>query len=85
MRPFSGDWPTAVDVAQGGGFRFSVLGGLHVVDSYNLTFLYRDHLYKKWLYYLIKPSVSWQNENDWAADYSLVLGIDILIYGTKER
>ena len=73
------------DVAQGGGFRFSVLGGLHIIESYNLTFLYRGHLYKDWLYYLIKPSVSWQNENDWAANYSLILGIDILIYGTKER
>jgi hypothetical protein len=75
----------ASDVAQGGGFRFSVLGGLHIVESYNLTFLYRDHLYKGWLYYVIKPSVSWQDENDWAANYSLILGIDILIYGTKER
>lgn len=73
------------DVAQGGGFRFSVLGGLHIIESYNLTFLYRDHLYKQWLYYLIKPSVSWQNENDWEPNYSLILGIDILIYGTKER
>jgi len=73
------------DVAQGGGFRFSVLGGLHIIESYNLTFLYRDHLYKQWLYYLIKPSVSWQDENDWEANYSLILGVDILIYGTKER
>ena len=73
------------DVARGGGFRFSVLGGLHIVQSYNLTFLYRDHLYKQLLYYLIKPSVSWQDENDWQANYSLILGIDILIYGTKER
>jgi hypothetical protein len=73
------------DVAQGGGFRFSVLGGLHIIESYNLTILYRGHLYKQWLYYLIKPGVSWQSENDWAANYSLVLGVDILIYGTKER
>lgn len=73
------------DVAQGGGFRFSVLGGLHIIESYNLTFLYRDHLYKQWLYYVIKPSVSWQDENDWAANYSLILGVDILLYGTKER
>jgi len=73
------------DVARGGGFRFSVLGGLHIIESYNLTFLYRGHLYKEWLYYLIKPNVSWQDENDWEANYSLILGIDILIYGTKER
>ena len=75
----------ASDVAQGGGLRFSVLGSLHIIESYNLTFLYRNHLYKDWLYYLIKPTVSWQDENDWAANYSLILGIDILIYGTKER
>jgi len=75
----------ASDVAQGGGFRFSVLGGLHIIESYNLTFLYRDHLYKDWLYYVIKPSVEWQDENDWAANFSLILGVDILIYGTKER
>lgn len=73
------------DVARGGGFRFSVLGSLHIVESYNLTFLYRGHLYKQWLYYVIKPSVSWQDENDWQANYSLTLGIDMLIYGTKER
>ncbi|MFA5042529.1 MAG: hypothetical protein WC381_01630 [Kiritimatiellia bacterium] len=73
------------DVARGGGFRFSVLGGLRIVESYNLTFLYRGHLYKQWLYYLIKPNVSWQEANDWKANYSLILGIDMLIYGTKER
>ncbi|MFH1476563.1 MAG: hypothetical protein ABIH24_03600 [Verrucomicrobiota bacterium] len=73
------------DVARGGGFRFSVLGSLHIVESYNLTFLYRGHLYKQWLYYLIKPGISWQHENDWAADYSLSIGFDILLYGTKER
>ncbi|MDD5678269.1 MAG: hypothetical protein PHW60_09825 [Kiritimatiellae bacterium] len=73
------------DVAKGGGFRFSVLGGLHVVDSYNLTFLYRGHLYQEWLFFLIKPNVSWQNENNWEANYSLTLGLDMLIYGTKKR
>lgn len=75
----------ASDVARGGGFRFSVLGGLHIIESYNLTFLYRGHLYKEWLYYLLKPGVSWQNENDWTPNFSLILGVDILVYGTKER
>ncbi len=73
------------DIAQGGGFRFSVLGSLHIVESYNLTFVYRNHLYKEWLYYLIKPSVEWQSENNWETEYSLILGVDILLYGTKER
>jgi len=73
------------DIARGGGFRFSVLGSLHIVESYNLTLVYRGHLYKDWLYFLIKPGISWQDENDWVANYSLVLGLDIFIYGTKER
>ena len=73
------------DIAQGGGFRFSVLGGLHIVESYELTLVYRNHLYKDWLYYLIKPGIEWQAENDWATEYSLILGVDILLYGTKER
>lgn len=73
------------DIAEGGGFRFSVLGGLHIIESYNLTFLYRDNLYRKWLYYLLKPNVSWQSVNNWEPDYSLTIGIEMLLYGTKER
>ena len=63
----------------------SVLGGLHIIESYELTLVYRNHLYKEWLYYLIKPGVEWKSENDWATEYSLILGVDILLYGTKER
>ncbi len=73
------------DLAKGGGFRFSALGSLHIVESYNLTLLYRGHLYKSWLYYVIKPNISWPQDNDWEAEYSLTLGIDILIFGTRER
>jgi hypothetical protein len=73
------------DVAEGGGFRFSVLGGLHIIESYNFTILYRGNLYKKWIYYLLKPNVSWQSANDWAAEYSLTFGLDFFLYGTKDR
>lgn len=73
------------DIADGGGLRFSVLGGLHIIESYNITFLFRNNLYHQWLYYLIKPNISWQSANNWEPDYSLTFGLDMLLYGTKQR
>lgn len=73
------------DVARGAGLRLSVLGSLHIVESYNLTLACRGPLYKEWLYYLIKPGISFANENDWQPNYSLIVGLDIFIYGTKIR
>ena len=59
--------------------------GTGIVDSYRWDMALRLPLYRRWLYAIINPRLEWKNENNWDTEWGMVLGMDFLFWGGKER
>ncbi len=76
------------DTARGVGMKVAAYGHVNdetgVIDRYRVTLLYRRPLYKKWIYLEIMPEVQWDNDDEWATEYVLRFGFDMLFWGTAD-
>ncbi len=79
-RKISGD-----DIARGWGLRVSAFGGFHFSDEYRAGIFYRRPLRSKWVYAFAGPEIKWRNDNDWAREWTLKCGIEMLFWGGRER
>jgi len=69
------------DVADGWGLRGRVRGDAVQTLSYELTVMRKGPLYKDFVYYVIAPQVTWEKKFDWEAEYTIEIGVEMLIWG----
>ncbi|MGE9290333.1 MAG: hypothetical protein ACQKBT_05045 [Puniceicoccales bacterium] len=69
------------DVADGWGLRGRVEGNISQTLSYDLTVFRKAPLYKDFVFYVIAPEVQWEQDNSWEAEYSIQIGVEVLLWG----
>jgi hypothetical protein len=66
------------------GIAFGHKAGSGIVDKYRLSLVYRQPIYKKWLYMEIAPQMEWRNDRDWDPVPILTFGLDALFWGVEK-
>lgn len=69
------------------GARFVVAGhknGSAVMDSYRVDVVWRAPLYRDWLFYIVNPEVTWEDNYDWEPTRSFIVGIDMFFSGGSD-
>lgn len=73
------------DIANGGGVRVYVSGGLDSVALYRLSLFTKKRIFSDWLFQYIVPEVEWRKEHDWEANYRLTVGVEALFWGPSRH
>lgn len=77
------------DIADGHMLRYSLFGnyesGVGQINRHRVTYTWRQRLYKKWIYLEVSPGVEFENDNDWDPIPQIMVGFDMLFWGTYER
>ncbi len=71
------------DVADGWGLRARIDGNLVQTLGYDLTLFRKGPLYKDFVFYVIAPEVQWQQSNGWKSEYTIQIGVEILLWGRQ--
>jgi len=71
------------DIADGWGVRGRIDGNIAQTLSYDITFFRKGPLYKDYIFYVISPEVQWEQSNNWKAEYTVQIGVEILMWGQK--
>jgi len=69
------------DVADGWGFRYRLGGNAAQALTTDVTIFRKGPLYKNFVYYVIAPQISWEEKNSWEAEYSIQIGVEVLMWG----
>jgi len=71
------------DVADGWALRGRVDGNIAQVLSYDITLFRKGPLYKDYVFYVIAPEIQWEQENGWKPEYTVQIGVEVLLWGQK--
>jgi hypothetical protein len=71
------------DIADGWGLRGRVDGDIAQVLSYDLTLFRKGPLYKDYVFYVIAPEIQWKQSNGWKSEYTIQIGVEVLLWGEK--
>jgi len=71
------------DIADGWGLRGRVDGDIAQVLSYDLTLFRKGPLYKDYVFYVIAPEIQWEQSNGWKSEYTIQIGVEVLLWGEK--
>ncbi len=94
LEPLEPGWnwrkvPGTGDIARGHTLRHSVFAHAGssecVVDRHLIAYTYRQPLYKRWVYLEVTPGLEWARADGWRTRPRLDLGLDLLLWGTRER
>lgn len=77
------------DIAQGHTLRFSTFGRIDSsndrIERYRLAYVYRRPVYKQWIYLNVAPGLEWAVQSDWDTVPVLLVGLDMLFWGSDQR
>ncbi len=71
------------DLAAGQGVRVQFRGNAAEYLETKVTLFWKRPLYKDYLYYIVAPEADWADENDFDTEYTLKLGLEMLVWGDK--
>lgn len=64
--------------AASGGFGMAgITDPNRIVETYAVNLRYRQNIFRPWFFYELRPGVSWPKDDDWNAELSFVLRIEI--------
>ncbi len=73
------------DIAIGHDLSVHVFGTEEGVNTYRFMFGMRRPLYQRWILGIIEPGLEWTEDNDYQTAYRVMLGVDMLFWGSSSR
>ena len=71
------------DAAEGWALRGRIDGNISQTLGYDLTLFRKGPLYKDYIFYVIAPEVQWEQTNNWKAEYTIQIGVEVLLWGQE--